>query len=370
MRAKGEGTIYPYRGGFAAQISLGYAAGKRIRKTVYGDTQAEVRRELTRLRRDLDQGKAIVTDERMTLAEFLSRWIAAITPSVRPKTLRAYSDHVRLHIAPAIGSIRLTALRPDQVQIFLNAKLQQMSPRSVRHLRATLRAALNTAVEWEMVSRNVAALTKPPRTEPREVRVLTPEEARVLLSVSQSDRLYALWVTTLSLGLRQGEVLGLRWQAVDWTRGTLRVDHTLQRIDGRLQAVPSTKTDKSARTLLMPPLVQQALRAHRAAQEAEKGSRGYVDHRLIFATTIGTPIDPRNLIREWHALTRRAGLPRLRFHDLRHSAASLMLAKGVPQGMVAEILGHADTQMVSKTYGHVLPHLRDEAAQAMQEVLG
>lgn len=371
----------PYQrpdGRWTAQVSVGYIAGKRARKTVYGRTSKECRNNLIEALHDSKNDTLINVDERTTLAAFLTRWLDAIGPSLRPRTRRTYADHVRLHIAPALGSVRLVKLDAEQVQRFLNARSAAgMSPKTVRHLRATLRAALNQAMEWGHVRHNAAAgrAIRLPRLEESRINALTPEEVRHLLTVSaervirEGYRLHALWVVTVFLGLRQGEVLGLRWANLDARAGTLRIDRALQRIDGTLQLVP-TKNRGSERTLTLPHSVTAALAAHRAAQDVERRRPGYVEHGLIFATTIGTPIDPRNVIRDWHALTRAAHLPRIRFHDLRHTAATLMLAAGVDVKLVAETLGHRDATMVLRVYAHVMPHQRDEAATRMEAMLG
>ncbi len=361
-------------GRWEVQVEAGYTDGKRRRKSIYGKTAKECTARMVEFVSARKQGVAVM-DERTTLAQYLPRWLDNIAPSLRPHTRRFYGDQVRLHLVPAFGHIPLAKITPEQVQRFVNAKSAEgLAPRMVRHLRSTLRAALNQAVEWELIARNPAARAiRLPALGDREVNALTPEQARQVLVAAgmgqdEKHRLYALWVTTMFLGLRQGEVLALRWQSVDWDAGTLRVDRSLQRIDGHLQLVP-TKTAYSVRTLTMPPTVAAALRVHRAAQDAERRGNHWIEHGLIFATQIGTPIDPRNLIREWHALTRRAGIPRVRFHDLRHTAATLMLAGGVDVKLVAETLGHRDATMVLKVYSHVLPSARTDAAERMERML-
>lgn len=375
----------PYQrsdGRWTAQVSLGIVNGKRARKTVYGRTAAECRKKLIEVLHGQQNGQAPM-DERTTLGTFLPRWLESIGPSLRPHTRRFYGDQARLHLAPVLGSVPLAKITPEQVQRFVNAKSAEgLSPRMVRHLRSTLRAALNQAVEWQLIARNpAAARIRLPQLDDREVNALTADEVRHLLSVSAGEnelarhRLHALWVVAVYLGLRQSELLGLRWSSIDFTNGNLRVDKQLQRIDGKL-ALTEPKTKSSVRVLPMPPTVTAALRDHAALQDAamqEAARLGNNVYRLdgyVFATQIGTPIDPRNLIREWHALTKRAGLRRVRFHDLRHTAATLMLSAGVDIKLVAETLGHRDATMVLKVYGHVLPHQRDEAAQKMEAILG
>lgn len=371
-----SGLPAPYQradGRWTAQVSVGYVNGKRARKTVYGKTAAECRKKLIEVLHGQQNGQAPM-DERTTLATFLPRWLEAIAPSLRPHTRRFYGDQVRLHLIPRLGSLPIARITPEQVQQFVNAKSAEgLSPRMVRHLRSTLRAALNQAVEWQLIPRNPAAVRiRLPQPEDREVNALTADEVKALLSVSARvpNRWHALWVVAVYLGLRQSEILGLRWSSIDWTNGNLRVDKQLQRVDGRL-VLTEPKTRGSVRTLPMPLTVAAALRDHAALQDvARQGNNVYRLDGYVFATANGTPIDPRNLIREWHALLRRAGLRRIRFHDLRHTAATLMLAAGVDIKLVAETLGHRDATMILRVYGHVLPHQRNEAAQKMEAILG
>ncbi len=201
--------------------------------------------------------------------------------------------------------------------------------------------------------------------------MLTPIEAQRLLQAAQDDRLAALWRVALSLGLRRGETLGLRWCDVDLDNGTLRITVNLQRINGKLVLV-KPKTKESQRTLPLPTSLIPALRQHKVWQLQEKllaGSR-WRDHDLVFCTSVGTPISPRNLLRSLQALLDRAGLPRMRFHDLRHSCATLLLAQGVPVKVVQEILGHTDPRVTLGIYQHVVMEDRRQAAAIMDVLLG
>jgi len=220
------------------------------------------------------------------------------------------------------------------------------------------------------VGRNVATLVDPPRSQRPDVTPLSPLQARAFLMAAQGDRLEALYSVAIALGLRQGEALGLRWADVDLDAGTLRVRHALQRIDGTLQLV-EPKTKRSRRTIPMPPTVTATLRAHRVRQREERlvaGAR-WQEHDLIFPSTIGTPADARNVVRRFHAILDRAGLPAMRFHDLRHTCASLLLAQHIPPRVVMEILGHSNISMTLDIYSHVTPALQREAAQGMETLL-
>ena len=199
---------------------------------------------------------------------------------------------------------------------------------------------------------------------------MTPKQARTFLEAVKGDRLEALYRVALALGLRKGEALGLRWQDADLDGAQLRVRYSMQRIEGKLQLV-ETKTKRSRRTISMPVSVVSALRLHRARQLQERLLAGakWQDSSLIFTTTIGTPIDGRNVNRHFNAILKEAGLPKKHFHDLRHTCASLLLAQGVHPRVVMEILGHSTIGMTMNTYSHVIPALQQDAAALMDALL-
>jgi integrase len=326
---------------------------------------------LVAAQRDLQQG-VTPTDDRLTTAQFLDRWLEDVArPTVRPRTFVSYSQTVALHLKPAVGRTPLSRLRPQHVQALLNAKLASgLSPRSVGIIHAVLRGALNQALRWGVVPRNVATLAQPPRATRAEITPLTPEQARAFLDAVKGDRLEALYSVGLALGLRQGEVLGLEWTDVDLEAGTLRVAHALQRVNGRL-ALVEPKSRSSRRTIPMPATVARALRAHRSRHLEERLAAGarWCESDLVFTTALGTPLDSRNLTRRFQAALERAGLPHLRFHDLRHTAASLMLAQGIAPRVVMETLGHSQISLTMDTYSHVIPALQRDAADRMEAVL-
>lgn len=264
-RGQGEGSIYKRKDGlWVGAVNLGYQNGKLKRKSFYGKTREEVQIKLVAALSDVQKGIPIPT-ERQTLAKFLQSWLTEVVkPSVRPKTLKTYAYIVKLHLEPELGKKVLTKLIPQDVQRFLNEKLKaDLSARTVRHINDTLRCALNVALRWGLVSRNVATLVGPPRIQRKEIRSFTPDEARTFLKIIKGDRLEALFSVALSLGLRQGEALGLRWQDIDFEARTLRVSYAIQRIEGKLQIV-EPKTERSRRVLPLPDTVLSSLRTHRA----------------------------------------------------------------------------------------------------------
>jgi integrase len=372
-RRRGKGSIYKRADGrWCAVIDLTVEGGPRRRLVRYAETAAEADRVLRDELRKVEAGIR-TTGRQATVGDFLSRWLLSIRPphGVRPSTFRRYSELVNVHLIPGLGRLRLSALQPTDVDAFLAGKLDSgPAPRTVHHMRAVLRAALSQAVRDGLIVRNPGGLSRPVRVEHHEMTVLSPEQARTFLDAVRGDRLAALYSVALTVGLRQGEALGLRWQDADLDAGTLRVEHGLQRIGGRLQLVP-TKSARSRRTVVLPAMVTDALRAHRARQLEERllaGGRWH-DDGYVFASTIGTPVDAPELRRAFAAILRRADLPAIRFHDLRHSAASLMLAQGVPMRVVMETLGHSSITLTANTYSHVLPALQRQAAEAMDRLL-
>ncbi|MGD9724361.1 MAG: tyrosine-type recombinase/integrase [Pirellulales bacterium] len=371
-RGNREGSIFQRADGrWCAVVSLGWRNGRRHRKHFYGETRADVREQLTAALRAHQQGLP-VDPERQTVAQFLDRWLTdCCEPSVRPSTLRSYRDTVRLHIAPVLGKLPLAKLSPHDVQTFIKAQLAAgLSPRSVQYHHSVLSRALNRAVKWDLVARNVAKLVAPPRVPRHEINPFAPDEARQFLDAVAGDRDEALYTVAIALGLRRGEALGLRWDDIDFDAGTLRVRHALQRAPTGLQ-LTEPKSDRSRRTIATPALVARALRAHRARQLTRRlaaGSR-WQDTGFVFTTSLGTPMDERAVHKRFKAVLAAAGLRHQRFHDLRHACASLLLAQGVHPRGVMEVLGHSQISLTMNTYAHVMPTLLRDAADKMDAIL-
>jgi integrase len=317
--------------------------------------------------------QSCVTPERQTVAQFLRHWHGTVVRVKNsPKTVRSYEQLIRIHLVPGLGRHQLSKLTAQHVQSFLNERhASGLSARTVQYLRGVLRAALAYAVRWDLVPRNVAALATPPTVRQKEMTTLTPDEARRFLEAARGHRLEALFSVALAVGLRLGEALGLEWADIDFEAGTLAVSKQLQRVNGKMQLVP-TKTPRSHRTVPLPPFALDALRSHRARQLEERlwNADRWQNSNLVFTTTIGTPADERRVRRELKALLADAGLPDLRFHDLRHTCASLLLAQGVHPRVVMEILGHSQITLTLQTYSHVIPSLTAEAATKMQRAVG
>jgi integrase len=241
---------------------------------------------------------------------------------------------------------------------------------TVQYTRAILRRAINQAVQWDLVGRNVAALTTAPSSKRYSFQPFTPEQARTFLDAVRGDRLDALYSVAVTVGLRQGEALGLHWEDLDLGRGTITVRHQLQRINKQLTIV-EPKTSRSRRTIGIPDVTIAALQKHRIRQLEERLVAGaqWREHGLVFTTTIGTPLDARNVVRQYKKLLKTAGLPELRFHDLRHTCAALLVDQGVHARVVMETLGHSPISLTMNTYSHVMPVLQRDAASRINDLL-
>lgn len=378
-RGNGEGSIYQRDDGtWVATVDLGWVNGKRKRKAVYGKTRKEVADKLKALHRDIEAG-INVAPERQTVKKFLETWLEqTIKPRLRAKTYRSYEQIVRVHLVPHLGHYQMTKLAPEHVQAMLNslqgssgtdAKL--LSPRTIEYIRAILRQALNQALRWGSVPRNVAILVDGPRVEKFKITPLSIQQIQQFLSAAAGHRFEPLYRLTLSLGLRIGEVLGLGWEHIDFAQATIQISGALQELGGRSSLV-ETKTKSGVRTLAMSPALSLALHAHQQAQARERADVGdaWQEHDLVFPSSVGTPMSARNLQRHFKTVLAAAGLPAtIRFHDLRHSCATLLIAQGVHQRVVMEILGHSQISLTMNTYAHVLPETQREAAVKLDVLL-
>lgn len=369
-RPNNDGSVYQRKSDGRWTGALSLARGRR--KYFSGRTQREVLDKLTKARRDLQQGVE-PAPERRRVGEYLTRWLEdTAKPKLRPSTYQSYSQIIRLHLLPDLGKIPLFRLTREDVQALLRKKTSEgKSPRTVGYIRAVLRHALRQAVIDGDLARNVAALATPPRIPHHEITPLTLEQAKQLLAAAKGDRLEAFYVVTLSLGLRRGEGLGLRWSDVDLSEGIIRVSQSLLEVGGKL-IISEPKSARSRRQLPLPPRALEAMKAHRARQLQERLQAGpkWQDTGFVFTSTIGTPVQPRNVFRDFRAMLQRANLPPIRLHDLRHSAATLLLAQNVPARTIMEILGHSQISVTMDLYSHVMPSMLKEALGKVDTALG
>jgi integrase len=345
--------------------------GKPLRKYVSSKRRPEVVKQLKELRRKIDDGQ-LLKEDGVALSELFDRWFNDVMRhQIAPSTFSNYQTVVRMHILPILGRKKLAELTVSDVDKLLSLKTDSgLSPSTVRRIRAVLAQCLDQAIRWELVHRNVATLSRSPKMVRHEGRTLSPEQARRLLESLRGHHSEALYALMLSTGLRRGEALGLRWSDFDRATGVLRVSRQLKREGSRL-VTTDTKTSLSRRAVNLPVPMLKTLLDHEVRQGAQRGHLGtsWIDSGFIFTSSIGTPIDPRNLYREFQKVCRSAGLGDWHPHELRHSAASLMLAQGVKIQVVSQVLGHSSIRMTADVYGHLLDPDRQEAAQAMGTLL-
>ena len=365
------------------RIDLGRGPdGKRRRKSAFAHTQAEAIKLLKKLNGRAVEGQLLNTST-PTVASYLEEWFATNTDEWRPRTRRGYRRAIDGFLVPAFGSLRLEQLSPQKVQRWLTEhKTEHGARRRIVLAHATLRSAMSDAQRLQLVSINAAALVRVPQPTPRPIAPLDVDQARAFLTQASKHRLGPLFSVALACGLRLGEATGLRWDDTDLATGELRIRQQLQRVGKRL-ILQELKTAKSRRTLAIPQVCLAALRVHRNQQLQERLKAGprWVDSGLVFTTyrtyrdgkglslKVGAGLHPRNVVRALCAILDAANLPRIRFHDLRHSAASLLIAEGVELVEVSMLLGHSELRVTADLYSHLQKQTAAKAARRMDAVL-
>ena len=371
-RANGEHTIYRRQDGrWAAVAFVPTNTGGRKRVWVYGRTRAEAKEKQDKLLREVDAGVR-VSVENWNVQAYLEHWLETVVrPNRAPKTYQGYELAVRRHIAPRIGKRKLRTLTVRDVRVMCQELGRDgLQRRGVQFVHAVLRAGLQNAMRDELIARNVAKLVQVPAPVYEVGQGLKPDDARKLLKAAESERLSALFVLAVYLGLRRGELLGLQWEHVDLEKETLQVVQTLQRVDGQLQ-LKAPKTRRSRRTIPLPPPVVEAPKAHKVAQGKERLEAGsdWQDTGMVFASAAGTPMEPDNLRRSWYRVRQGLPEPRPRFHDLRHTCVTLLLNEGVAPHIVQEIAGHSAIDVTMTIYAHTSLEEKRKALRLLGERL-
>jgi integrase len=375
-RANGDGDVFPRKNkaGKITSYRGAYVGLDGKRRYVSGKTKEEARRNLRRARGDAERGLVFDADN-LQVGEYLDRWLSdSVRDTVKATTFERYEQIARLHLKPSLGRVKLKGLTPAHVRGLYREKLEAgSSARTVRYIHTTLHKALKQAVMDGLIPRNATEAVTPPQSSREEMCPLTPEQAKLLLQVAHEtgDRLTALYVLAIHTGLRQGELLGLKWDDVDLEDGSLQVRRTLA-ITKNGPVLTSPKTTGSRRSVKLTSKAIEALKRHLERQLGEIDRIGslWSENGLIFASEKGEPINRHNLTRRsFKPLLKRAGLPQIRFHDLRHTCATLLLTRNVNVKIVSEMLGHSTIAITLDTYSHVLPNMRDQAAAAMEEAI-
>jgi integrase len=355
-----------------ARISL--PDGKR--KSHYAKTRKEADDWLTEAKQHRNKGLPIVLDERTPLADYLCDWLQTMQTQLRPRTYTRYEETVRLHLLPTLGKTPLARLQPAQVQALYREKLAAgQSAGSVARLHAVLHKALADALRLGLVQRNVASLAQAPsarRGGSKRAQALTPEQARTFVEAVAGHPLEAFFLLGLTTGMRRGEMLGLRWRDVDLDQGWAEVRQTVQHVNGGGYVFQAPKTERSRRKVPLGALVAAALHHHRVRQNEERLAvgRAWVDEDLIFTDAIGCPLNGNSILRrQFQPLLKAAGLPAIRLHDLRHTAATLAAEAGAPIGNVSDMLGHSSAAMTLDTYRHAFESSAGVAVAAIESTL-
>jgi integrase len=343
------------------------------RRSLMGKTRAEVARKLTEALRDLDRGMTTPRNERLTLGAYLDHWLIAKKPEVEPSYWLRCEQYVRLHIKPSLGKVPLVKLTAQQISaLYANRLAEGAAANTVRHLHTTLHVALEEALRLDLVARNVADLVRPPKAPHLDMQTYTPEQAHQLLESAHGDRLEALYVLLLTSACRLGELLGLRWSAIDLDRGEMQIVTALKEV-ANTRSLGRPKTPRSRRTIPLTPLAVASLKRHRVKQHEERLRHGpeWNPLQLVFCTTTGTAYARHNWrLQQYIPMIEKAGLPYIRPHDLRHTAATLLLMEGVQPIVVSEMLGHTSVAFTLATYGHVQAEMRKPARDAMEHLFG
>lgn len=314
---------------------------------------------------------------RTTVKQYATDWLAAVEPTIRPSTFSSYRSVMENYVVPRLGPVRLSALTPAQLGRFyaeLGASGGKtggpLSPTTVRYAHTVLGKALQDAVGWGLLARNVVRAAKPPRKASTDMKVWSPQDARRFLELVKADRLYALWFLLLTTGMRRGEAVGLRWGDLDLEGGALSVRRAIASVDGAAVEM-EPKTAKGRRSIALDPVTVEVLRAHGERQGAERelvGS-GWTETGAVFTYPDGRGLHPDHVMVVFRRLVAAAGLPAIRLHDLRHTAATLALAAGVHPKVVQERLGHSGIGITLDTYSHVVQGMQAEAALKVAQLL-
>jgi integrase len=373
-RASGESSIIKGADGrWHGYVSMGLKEnGKRDRRHVASVKRADVVRRVRELEEQRDAGIVLASGRGLTVQQWMTLWLDTIASrKVRPSTLAGYRTCVN-RINRHLGHHRLDKLQPEHLEAFYT-RLEAdglSSTTALLHHRVISRA-LKVAMQRGRMARNVATLVDAPTARREEVQPLTAADARRILELAKDLPNGARWSVALALGLRQGEALGLLWDAVDLDAGTLTVRRALQRQAGKGLVLVEPKSRAGRRTVKLPDPLRDALRAHRVRQTEQRlaAANTWEDRGFVFCQANGRPIDARRDWLDWKALLRAAEVRDARLHDARHTAATLLLQQGVPARVVMEILGHSQISLTLGTYSHVVPELAHEAAERMGDAL-
>lgn len=333
-------------------------------------TKKQAEELLIKLLKDLQDGTYFEPSE-ITLKDYLEKWLEDYCkPNLKQTTFDSYESFIRLHIAPTIGKIKLKDLRPAQVQKLYNQKMTELSSRSVRYIHSILHKAIKQAVKWEYIHRNVIEAATPPSLKQKEKQPWDTNQVKTFLEAAKAERLYPLFLLAVMTGMRRGEILGLKWDDIDFANGIISVKRSIVRTS-KGQTVGDLKTEKSKRAITISETVLQVLKAHHVAQAQELLAVGQKNTESWVFTREADPRPPypthmNDILKR---IIAKANLPKISFHDLRHTHATMLLSQGVNPKIVQERLGHSNISVTMDVYSHVMPGMQKKAADELEEKL-
>lgn len=332
-------------------------------------TKKEAEKAMAKKLHEINEG-LYVEPSSQTFQEFLEKWLENKKDNLKPSTFDTYRRMVQVHIIPSLGKHKLDKLNPIHINDFYKhlREDKRLAPASIYKCHNVIRNALNQAVKYGFIARNAAEAVDTPKVGKKEMKFWNERQVMEFLEIAKDDRLYIVFFLAVTTGMRRGEILGLRWKDIDFKKGVLSINQTLSN-DGK-QFI-SAKTNSSQRSIALPDQTIQELKKQKKKIAKDKLFLGnsYNDHDLVVATSLGNSVHPRNVNRTWDRLLKKTNLPRIRFHDLRHTHATLMLKQGVHPKIVSERLGHSNVKITLDTYSHVLPGLQEAAAKQFGDML-
>jgi len=362
-----------YKNSYTIILSLGVdpVTGRRKQQWIsVKGSKKDAERKLGELLHQLDAG-TFINPGKTTVAEFLEKWLSDYAqPNLSPRGFERYASIVRVHLAPGLGNIILTQLKPEHVQRLYAAKLNDgLNARTVRYLHTVLHKALQTAMKWGRVSRNVADGVDVPRARCTEMQTWDEDDVARFLEGAKDTPYYALFYAALFTGMRRSEFLALHWSDIDFIFSQVYVNRSLHQLKDGTYVFTQPKSAKSRRAIALSPSAILTLKEHREKQALERAMLGIPrkDDDLVFSTPEGQPLRPNTISRAWAMLAARTGIKVIRLHDARHTHASLMLKQGIHPKVVQERLGHSSVQVTLDLYSHVVPGIQEAAAARFDE---